>query len=423
MFEQVKFPRLGETLYTAEHSSGLKVFVMPKPGFSKSYAVLSTKYGSIDNAFYNKDGTAIEVPDGIAHFLEHKMFDQPDGTNVFSAFAKKGASPNAFTAFNKTSYLFSCTGDFYGNLEILLDYVYKPYFTDESVSKEQGIIGQEINMYRDDANWRSYFGLLEALYSDFPIRRDIAGTIESISHITKELLYDCHKTFYNPSNMYLFTIGTVEPEKVMEYVDKYVTAEPSGEIKRLYAKEPRAVCQPEVVCKLSVAYPKFYIGFKDNDTGYGGKQLHKKIIGMSLLLELLFGQSSAFYEKLYNDGTINSSFGTQYDNDIYYAHAIVGGESKEPYKVCDEVLAAIADIQIDEADFERTRKAFIGKFIKQFNGVEWLANTFVDMLMNDVDLFDYLDLINEIDTNYLKQLANSVLQKENMAVSIVEPNA
>ena len=228
---------LQETLYTAEHESGLTIAVMPKEGYSKSYAVFGTHFGSVDNRFIPPLGKEqIVLPDGIAHFLEHKMFEQPDGSNVFESYARHGANANAYTSFHVTAYLFESTQDIAENLGILLDFVQKPYFTDENVDKEQGIIGQEIGMYDDDPGWQLMMSFLGAMFSEHPVRVDIAGTVESIAKIDKETLYTCYNTFYHPSNMCLFVIGDVTPELVGDCVKKHIVnkEKPAEEIQRAY---------------------------------------------------------------------------------------------------------------------------------------------------------------------------------------------
>lgn len=238
--KQIPYPHLQETLYTEKMPGGLQVFILPKAGFKKTYATFTTRYGSVDNHFQVEGREEIRVPDGIAHFLEHKMFEEPTG-DIFSNFANKGASANAFTSFDRTTYLFTATEHIEDNLTTLIDFVQHPYFTDENVEKEKGIIGQEIQMYRDNPDWRSYYGLIEAMYSKHPIRIDIAGTVESISKITKGTLYECYNTFYHPSNMILFVVGGINPESIMELIRSNQAAktfEPQGMIRRYFEQEP-----------------------------------------------------------------------------------------------------------------------------------------------------------------------------------------
>ncbi|WP_145614081.1 EF-P 5-aminopentanol modification-associated protein YfmH, partial [Bacillus licheniformis] len=237
MTKTIEFEQLKETLYYEKMPGGLDVYVLPKEGFNKTYAVFTTKYGSIDNQFVplGKD-EMVRVPDGIAHFLEHKLFEKEDG-DVFQQFSRQGASANAFTSFTRTAYLFSSTSNVEENLETLVDFVQDPYFTEKTVEKEKGIIGQEINMYDDNPDWRLFFGLIENMYQEHPVRIDIAGTIESISHITKDLLYECYETFYHPSNMLLFVVGPVDPEAIIRQVRENQQKKPYTDQPEIVRKE------------------------------------------------------------------------------------------------------------------------------------------------------------------------------------------
>jgi predicted Zn-dependent peptidase len=255
--------------------NGLHVYVLPKPGFQKTYATFATKYGSVDNHFRVEGQQSVKVPDGIAHFLEHKMFEEPEG-DIFATFSSNGASANAFTSFDQTVYLFSATERIQENLTTLVNFVQHPYFTDENVEKEKGIIGQEINMYEDNPDWRSYFGLIEALYKVHPVHIDIAGTIQSISTITKETLYSCYEAFYHPSNMILFVVGGVDPAEVIELVRNNQAKKdykPQGEIERIFDDEPTTVAEPRHEVKLAVSLPKLLFGFKEAEVGLTGEAL------------------------------------------------------------------------------------------------------------------------------------------------------
>lgn len=259
--------QLNEEMLSAVHESGLRVYVFPKQGFQKYYAIYGTEYGSVDSVFQVPGDTEMtRVPDGIAHYLEHKMFEEEDGGDAFQRFALTGASSNAFTSFDMTAYLFSCTDKFYENLDILLDFVNHPHFTEENVAKEQGIIGQEIKMYEDDPEWRVFFNTLTALFHHNPVKIDIAGTVESISKITPELLYRCYNTFYNPANMVLVLVGDVDIDEAMKYVDKHIDAKRNlGQISRETVTEPKERVKERITQNLVVSQPLFRIGFKDNN--------------------------------------------------------------------------------------------------------------------------------------------------------------
>lgn len=279
--KQLKYDSLKETMYHEQLPNGLDVYILPKEGFQKTYATFATKYGSIDNHFkIEGNGEPIKVPDGIAHFLEHKMFEEPTG-DIFATFASQGASANAFTSFERTAYLFSATQNIKENLTTLINFVQSPYFTDENVEKEKGIIGQEIKMYQDNPDWRSYFGLIEALYSLHPIHIDIAGTIDSIAQISKETLYECYNTFYHPSNMLLFVVGGVEPQEIMQLVkdnQASKTFAKQGEILRYFPEEPYKVAEQRKEIRLPVSLPKCLFGFKEKAHHLKGRADRKSVV-------------------------------------------------------------------------------------------------------------------------------------------------
>lgn len=421
-FEKIQDKTLNETIYKGVHKSGLTVYVLPKPEHSKSYAAFATKYGSIDSKFIPLgENEPLTVPDGIAHFLEHKLFEQPDGTDAFLEYSKTGASANAYTSSNVTVYLFSATDKFYESLEILLSFVAKPYFTDQNIAKEQGIIGQEIRMYDDDPGWSVYFNLLEALYVNHPVKKDIAGTVESIAEIDKEILYKCYNTFYNPSNMILFTCGNVDPEQVEKYVDKYVTAERQGEIKRFYPDEPANINKPYIEQNLSVAQPLFYVGFKDTDVGYDGEKLLKKELVTSILLEMLVGEASELYTELYNEGLINDNFGASCELERDYGFSYMGGESADPKLVQQKILDYIETKGLDEQQFQRAKRVEQGRFLRLWNSVDTLSNNMISYLFRDIDVFQFEEICQGITFADVKQRFQSHFTRENCALSVVCP--
>lgn len=421
-------PVLRETLYTAEHESGLKIAVMPKSGYSKSYAVFGTHFGSVDNTFIPPNGTEkVHVPDGVAHFLEHKMFEQPDGSNVFESYAKHGANANAYTSFHVTAYLFESTQDVKENLGILLDFVQKPYFTDENVAKEQGIIGQEIGMYDDDPGWQLMMGFLGAMFHENPVRIDIAGTTESISHITKETLYTCYETFYNLSNMCLFIIGDVNPEELGSYIEAHLLQKKKaeGEIQRFYGHEPAAVKAKEVSKKLDVSVPMFMLGFKDPDCGYDGKALLKKDIELSVICELLFGKTSSLYTELYNSGLILGGMETETACEKKYGYVALSGDSRDPQKVRELVFKGLSAAQksgLQEEDVQRICRAMTGQYIKQFNNLNAVAHQYMSQVFNNVGLFDFLQTMKEITAADLNKRLRSYFDPERSVLSVVYPH-
>ncbi len=418
---------IGEELYYGVHSSGLKVYIIPKKDYSKNYAIFGTHYGSVDSEFIVPGESEVtKVPDGIAHYLEHKMFDQPDGSNVFDKFSQYGANANAFTSFNMTAYLFSSASYFDENLKTLMDYVQSPYFTKESVQKEQGIIGQEIRMYDDSGDWKVFFNLLSCLYNDNPVKKDIAGTVESISHITDEYLYKCYNTFYNLSNMTIVIAGDVEPHSIANIIDASVKKnEPfSEEIKRIYPHEPEHIAQEYFEQNLSVSSPLYMIGFKDTDIGYSGERLLKKNIEVDILLRLIFGKSSPLYKELYEEGLINSNYSYEYTMQPDYAFSAVGGESKNPKAVYEKILAEIERIRqcgISEDDFNRTKKVLWGHYIRSLNDTEEYAGTFLRYSFMDIDYFNYDKVYKSVTFEDVKNRFNEHFKKGFSAISIVNP--
>lgn len=422
-FNKIENKSIGEVMYIGEHKSGLGVFVIPKPGFVKKYAIFGTRYGSIDSKFIPKGGSEpITVPDGIAHFLEHKMFEQPDGTNAFDKFAKYGANANAFTSFNCTCYLFSCTENFNENFEHLLSYVQEPYFTKENVEKEQGIIGQEIRMYDDDPDWQVQFNLLKALYANHPVKIDIAGTVESIAEIDKDVLYTCYNTFYDPSNMAVCVVGDINPDEIADIVEKTITKEGTGTAAvSVYPDEPAGAYEKEIRSKLDVAIPLFNLGFKDNEPAQGDELL-KNEIAMKILVKLIAGRSSDLYNSMYEEGLINANFATDIMCEPQFSCVVFGGESEQPEEVCKRIEDTIEDLKangINKEDFERVRKAVMGGFARGFNDVESIGTMVVRNILNGINIFNFHEIYETVDMEFVTKRLNEVFTKENMAVSIV----
>ena len=414
----------GESLYYKKHESGLSIYIMPRAGYSSSYAIFGTRYGSVDSKFIVPgEDKVTEVPDGIAHYLEHKMFDQPDGRNVFDKFSRFGGNANAFTSFNMTAYLFSSTDHFYDNLKTLLDYVQSPYFTKESVEKEQGIIGQEIKMYDDNAPWRVFFNLLGCLYVNHPVKLDIAGTVESISRIDHELLYKCYNTFYNLSNMAIFVTGDFEPEEALAVIESGIKKnEPFDEkIERIYPDEPDSIAKPYMEQSISVAQPLFMMGWKDTDVGYGGERLMKKEIEMDILCEMLFGKSTKLYNRLYSEGLINNSFSAEYNPQIAYAFTAIEGESPNPKKVFDEILKELDKTELKQEDFDRIKKVCWGDYIRSFNDIEGYAHTFLTESFVDADYFDYARVFESVSFEDIKKRFEKHFVREHAALSVINP--
>jgi len=423
--ETIAYPGVKETLYREVLPNGLEVYILPKPGFQKTYATFSTRYGSVDNEFAVGGGEFLRVPDGIAHFLEHKMFEEPEG-DVFAKFASHGASANAFTSFDRTAYLFSATEHIPENLETLLDFVQHPYFTDENVDKEKGIIEQEINMYRDNADWRVYFGLIEAMYHKHPVHIDIAGTAESIRRIDKEALYRCYETFYHPSNMLLFVVGGIDAEETMALVRRNQagkTFREQGEIKRRFAEEPASVKEPRKLVSLPVSLPKCLFGFKESPAaGEGAESMLRREAVTKLMLDILFGPSSKLYQSLYDDNLISDSFGSEYNSSPEYAFSMIGGETRDPDELLRRIRASVDETLasgIAEEAFERTRRKRIGSYLRMLNSPESIANEFTRYRFRGGDLFKLLELYESVALGEVEARAKEHFDWERMAVCVV----
>ncbi|MCY7779529.1 pitrilysin family protein [Bacillus haynesii] len=428
MTKTIEFEQLKETLYYEKMPGGLDVYVLPKEGFNKTYAVFTTKYGSIDNQFVplGKE-EMIRVPDGIAHFLEHKLFEKEDG-DVFQQFSRQGASANAFTSFTRTAYLFSSTSNVEENLETLVDFVQDPYFTEKTVEKEKGIIGQEINMYDDNPDWRLFFGLIENMYQEHPVRIDIAGTVESISHITKDLLYECYETFYHPSNMLLFVVGPVDPEAIIRQVRENQQKKPytdQPEIVRKEVKEPGAVFKKEQEIKMNVQSSKCLVGLKSAHPMNTGEALLKHELTINLILECLFGKSSSDYERIYEKGYIDETFSYDYTEEHGFGFVSVGGDTPEPDKLAEELKQVLfkAKETITAEKLELARKKKIGNFLKSMNSPEYIANQFTRYAFLETSLFDIVTVLESITLEDVHRVIQEEIEEDRITVCKVVPKS
>jgi len=416
------FEHLDEMLYMEKLDNGLQIYVVPKKGFQKTYATFTTQYGSIDQEFI-VNGQKIKVPDGIAHFLEHKMFEEEEG-DIFNTFAIQGAQTNAFTSFDRTTYLFSSTQNIEKNLETLINFVQHPYFTDENVEKEKGIIAQEIRMYDDNPDWRLYYGLIDGLYLNNPIRIDIAGTVDSIYKITKEQLFQCYDNFYHPSNMILFVVGGVDPYQIIDFVRLNQAKKNFNDIpkiQRIYPNEPNKIRQKSIELNLPVAMPKVLMGFKHNRFGLDGQEFIKEELTMQILLDLLFGRSTNLYDDLLNNGLIDEDFGFEFQIEKEYAFTLVGGNSKDPATLIKKVKQEINKKKVEGFDvvlFQRNKKKKMGDFLRKLNVPEFIANQFTRYLSNDSNLFDILPVLEEITIEDIQQALTN-LTEDNMAIATV----
>ena len=412
--------RLGESYLRVEHPSGLTMLLYPMQGYSTSYAMFSTKYGSIDTCFKTGEDTEFAtVPAGIAHYLEHKMFESEDG-DAFERYAKTGASANAFTSFDKTCYLFPCSDHFKDTIEILLDFVTDPYFTKETVEKEQGIIGQEIRMYDDDPGWRVMFNLLESMYQNNTVKVDIAGTVESIAQIDADLLYRCYNTFYNLNNMVLTVAGNFDPQEVLDAADKILKKAPELQIERKVAEEPAAVARKRFVQHLPVAVPMFYIGFKSPNAGE--KQNFCNMIYDEMILDLVTGETTELYRQLYNDGLINSGIVGETMPGRDYLCSMISGESKDPDQVYERICRAFEKAAVEGVDdeaFERVKKSTYGRYLGLFAKPDALASAMTNCYFAGIDMYDLVELVANSSKEELEKRLREDFSSENSSLSIV----
>lgn len=420
----IKNQRLREEYYSIDHPSGLKIVVWPMKGYSTTHALFGTKYGSINTTFKtSKESDFVTVPEGIAHYLEHKLFENED-CDVFELYAKTGASANAFTSFDKTCYLFSCTDHYEESLGILLDFVQAPYFTKETVEKEQGIIGQEIRMYDDAPNWRVMFNLLGALYHSHPVKIDIAGTVESIAQIDADLLYRCYHTFYNLHNMVLAVAGNVDVDRILEICDQHLKPCENIGLETVFPEEPAGIVKNVVRQKLEVATPLFQIGFKAvQETGLARVKAEMET---NLVLALLADESSALYHELYEEGLINSAFSTEvFDGDGFFC-SLFSGESRNPEEVMARILKAVENAKkngLDRERFDIIKKFFYGSQVREMNNVEAVAMNLIDSAMVGVSAFDAAETVASIQFEDVQNRLEAQFKTECAALSIIEPAA
>ncbi|CUA80371.1 EF-P 5-aminopentanol modification-associated protein YfmH [Anoxybacillus suryakundensis] len=421
----IRYDQLQEQLFYERLNNGLDVYILPKKEFNKTYATFTTKYGSVDNYFTPYGKTSMKkVPDGIAHFLEHKLFEKEDG-DVFQTFSKQGASANAFTSFTRTAYLFSSTTNLEKNLETLLDFVQEPYFTEQTVEKEKGIIAQEIRMYDDHPDWRLYFGTIESMYHNHPVKIDIAGTVESISHITKDLLYECYETFYHPSNMLLFVTGPVDPLTILEQIRNNQTKKTfrsPKEIERFRYEEPTHVARKKHVIEMNVQTPKCLVGIKAKHIYAKGKEKLKHECAMGLLLDYLFGKSSPHYEWLYQQGLIDETFMVDYTEESDFGFGLIGGDTSQPDQLAEEIQRILVQFSdIEDEQVERMKRKKIGSFLRSLNSLEYIANQFTRYAFDEMSLFDVVRTLQSLTSDDIKAVARECFMHEQFTVCQVVP--
>lgn len=423
--EKLYYQTLKETLYHETLNNGLQVYILPKRGFEKTYGLFSTRFGSVDTSFVPLgQKQMLKVEDGIAHFLEHKMFDMKDG-DASDKFAALGASSNAFTSSSRTAYLFSTTSQEEKCVELLLDFVQSLDITDESVEKEKGIICQEIKMYDDDPDWRVYFGAIQNLYHDHPVKTDIAGTCESVNRTYKDMLELCYHTFYHPSNMMLFVVGNVNPDCLMEVIRKnqdsknFQKAQP---VIRGTVDEPESVCCKEKMITMPVEMNKIIVSIKINDILQEPTDKIKRELAMNILFDLFFSKSSALYNDWLSREIINDTFSASFTQERDYAFILMGGD-QENYQILYETLmdfiCHIESHSISEEDFERIKRKHIGNFINMFNSPESIANLFSRYYFEGIDALKIVDYISGISLDDVKEVLK-YFKEEMVSVFIVK---
>ena len=416
------YPNLGETVYEAKLSNGLLSRVVTKPGFAKTYAFLAVDYGSMDTAF-SKNGTVYRSPQGIAHYLEHKMFDMPD-CNVMQLFSRYGGNPNAFTSYDITAYYVQCTDHFRENLELLLRYVTTPYFTEESVEKERGIIGQEIRMYEDNPDSVVFENLFAAVFANHPIRNSIAGTVESIGKITAQTLYDCYHGFYTPDNMMLCVVGDVDPEQVFSLAEELVPKGDGVLPTRDYGGPERMLpAQKRVERSMEVAMPMFALGFKTEPASYGADAMKQEIIG-DLAAEILVGESAPLYTKLYEENLIDSGFSCGYEGLKGVSMLSASGDSCDPERVYDAILKEaerIAAEGIDEALFLRLKRSALGRRMRDLDGFESICYRTCAYEFEGVDYFAFPEIFRSVTREQVREFLSGTVREERAAMSLVLP--
>ncbi len=419
---QITNEKLGETVYTAVHPSGLEIRVMPKKGYDSAYAVFGVKYGSIDTAVKNAGGEFETIPEGTAHFLEHKLFES-EALNAFERFAKTGASANAYTSFEKTAYLFKGSENIGQSLEILLDFVQNPYFTQQTVEKEQGIIGQEIRMYRDLPDWQVMFNLLKALYSEHPVRIDIAGTQESIAKIDADLLYRLYNTFYNPANMVLSVVGGIEPDEVFEIVERCIKNTDGKAAERKFVKESGVPVQKYVEQQLSVAQKQFLLGYKE-ELSEPMLTLEDEIASQ-MMTEIIASKSSPLFKKLIDEELADMGFGGDVFNGFGFSCIMLGGTSKDPEKAVEIIKAEIERYKkegIDPAAFERAKRKFYGRYVMSYNDIDDVANLMMNLYFSGYEPFAELEACKKITLEKVQSRLDAI-KDEFSALSVISPIA
>jgi len=415
---------MDERLVKTKLDNGLNIYIFPKKDYVKQYAMLSVNFGSNDIEFIDvKNGRKRNMPLGIAHFLEHQLFEDKE-KSIFDKFADLGASANAYTNFDSTNYLFSSSSNFEDSLINLIEFVQDPYFSEENVKKEQGIIVQEIKMYQDNPYWKSYFNLLSALYSKHPVKNDIAGTEKSVLSITPEDLYICYYNFYLPSNMDLILIGDLDSERIINLIREHQAQKNFPNFKnpvRIIKEEPDSVAEKLLKEKMSISRPMVQIAFNDPSKREKPAEIIKKEYIVNLLLDIVFGRSSKNYNQLLEQGIIDNSFSCTYHKKPDYAYVHLHGESNRPDLMRAKIKEKLVDIDHDEIkeNFERIKRKYQGSYIRLFNNFSHLAAEFINYRRLGIDIFDLASIIDNITIEELLAYSDKIFNKDLMVESII----
>ncbi|MFD1066284.1 EF-P 5-aminopentanol modification-associated protein YfmH [Oceanobacillus locisalsi] len=420
------FETVDETLYEKKLDNGLQVCLLPKSELTKTYGVFMTNYGSVDRSFVPIGQTEpITVPDGIAHFLEHKLFEKED-RDVFADFTKQAASPNAFTSFTETAYLFSATSNIEKNVLTLIDFVQDPYFSEQSVEKEKGIIAQEINMYDDQPDWRLFMGTNKALFHNHPVNIDIAGTVDSIYTITKDDLYTCYHTFYHPENMILFVTGNFDPEQMMDIIiqnQEKKSFDQLDRIQREFPEEPNRVKEKELKINMPVSIPKCSVGIKEPDLQLQGEAYLKRDLLTDIVLDYFFSTGGEFYQELYDADLIDNSFFFESNLQTSFGYVAIGSNTNQPELFASrvkEMLLSTRDMEISEAAFERMKKKKMGQMLRAMNSLEFTANQFATLAFKQVNLLDVVPFIQKLTVQDVNAFLSTWIEEDRLGACMIQ---
>ena len=414
--------KIEETVYEERLENGLEVMIIPKKNTQKKYIIWGTNYGSNDNKFFVKgDKDVTEVPNGVAHYLEHKLFEQKNGRNSLDVLTSLGVNANAYTTNEYTAYLFECTKNFYEALDEFMDYVQNPYFTDENVEKERGIISQEIGMYDDSPEWRVYLNCMKAMYHKNSIKIDIAGTVETIKQIDKDILYKCYNSFYQPKNMALVVAGDFEPEEILKEIkSRIVKKKEQIEVERIFEEENQEIVKPYIEEEFDITQPIFVIGLKDEREK---EDIVKKHIIIDILLNIIVGKSSDLYHELYKKGLVKDYISSNYEFGRNFAHILISGQSKDPNMVLQllkEKIAKIKEKGISTEEFERSKKKLYGSYVRDFDEIDDISRMFLADYFQGINSFEYIEKIKDIEISEVEETLKKVFDEEKMVISIVK---